>query len=611
MHSFMVESLRVTGADKEDAYVEFADGLNIIRGRSNTGKTWILKCLYYLFSSDTRPFSPSTGYTDIVGTFLTKSFGRMTISRKLDDTTAVVLAESNEIEDGEYATNYKKKKQGTRYLNDLWLRIIGLDATIEVPKNENYARDRISWTNIAGAFITDESEIAKEGSIILKEPTYATSLISSLIYLLSGDFKEGVKEIPKKEILEAQSEGRSSFIREQQKRLKQQRSDLILQLEELASIDVEKAMEELTSRIQEIQARANELVEESRSLSRQIAVQQQEEASCKVLIDRYEKLASQYKADLARLDFVSKGETAVRELPQIGTCPFCGGPMHPDSDPLYAEAIEGEARRIASELAVIVATEVGVRDDLSIIQAELADLMQRKSEVAKKLEVSSREIRDYSSDIQKYREYSSLSGRIEFVETQLLDLGEQLANPSSESEKTEKYRAKKEFKKIVGSDFDESLNRILKDCNYRTGGYASWDFTKFDVCIDGIPKSEDQGQGYCSFLNSVVSMMFYEYFNREGVFIKPGILMIDTPLLGFDENELGFDGQTIKVGLYQYFRDHQGDGQMIIVDNMGVMPNIDFESHGVNVITYHKDEEKGHVYGFMPSLRRDLPKEEQ
>ena len=25
-----------------------ADGLNIIQGRSNTGKTWILKCIYYL-----------------------------------------------------------------------------------------------------------------------------------------------------------------------------------------------------------------------------------------------------------------------------------------------------------------------------------------------------------------------------------------------------------------------------------------------------------------------------------------------------------------------------------------------------------------------------------
>lgn len=53
--------------------------------------------------------------------------------------------------------------------------------------------------------------------------------------------------------------------------------------------------------------------------------------------------------------------------------------------------------------------------------------------------------------------------------------------------------------------------------------------------------------------------MLYEYFNQDDVFIKPGFLMIDTPLLGLDENEDGFDGETIKKGLYQYFINHQGE----------------------------------------------------
>ena len=39
--------------------------------------------------------------------------------------------------------------------------------------------------------------------------------------------------------------------------------------------------------------------------------------------------------------------------------------------------------------------------------------------------------------------------------------------------------------------------------------------------------------------------MLYEYFNQDDVFIKPGFLMIDTPLLGLDENEDGFDGKSV------------------------------------------------------------------
>lgn len=69
--------------------------------------------------------------------------------------------------------------------------------------------------------------------------------------------------------------------------------------------------------------------------------------------------------------------------------------------------------------------------------------------------------------------------------------------------------------------------------------------------------------------------MLYEYFNQDDVFIKPGFLMIDTPLLGLDENEDGFDGETIKKGLYQYFINHQGEGQVIIVDNLNAMPDMD------------------------------------
>ena len=35
---------------------------------------------------------------------------------------------------------------------------------------------------------------------------------------------------------------------------------------------------------------------------------------------------------------------------------------------------------------------------------------------------------------------------------------------------------------------------------------------------------------------------------------------------------------------------------------------IALQAAGAKVATYHKDEKDGHVYGFMPSLRKDLPK---
>ena len=589
MLNFMIESLRVSGPGKIDGFIKFSDGLNVIQGRSNTGKTWILKCIYYLFSSDTRPYSPLTGYTDIEGVFQTKRYGRITMTRKLDEEKVTVVAESEEVENGEYDTNYKRIS--TRYLNDLWLRIIGLDETIEVPKSARYARERMSWANVANVFYADENEIDKAESIVIKDPRYETPLIASLYFLLSGDYKKGIPEITKPEVATAKKKAVIDYIDEQVSSLTQTRVSYIKQLEELAGLDIESEMHALTVHIEEAQQDIKELIEENTAIVRQMAEYQQEDANCRVLLDRYESLISQYKADLQRLDFISKGEQAVTGLPANGICPFCGGQLHPDVYEGYVEAIDAEIKRIASELAVIVATENSVRDEQESIRQSIDDLQLRRAAVNKALDDKNREIQSYRYGLQRFKDYTRLQTGINFVNDQLEILGKKKVSELQKQKNPPLYHAKQEFEEEVGTGFNVILNRILKECNYRSVGYASWDFSTFDILMDGVPKSEDQGKGYRSFLNSVVALMLYEYFNTDDVFIKPGFLMIDTPLLGFDENEDAFEGDTIKRGLYQYFIDHQGEGQVIIVDNLNVIPeDIDFQAHGINVVTYHKDE---------------------
>ncbi len=605
MQSFRIKQLRVSGAGKIDGFIEFADGLNVIQGRSNTGKTWILKCIYYLFSSDKNPFSPLTGYSDIEGVFVTERYGDITIKRKLNDTQAEVICNNQEVEDGIYDTNYKGK--GPLYLNDLWLRIIGLDETIRVPKNSRYARERISWTNIANVFFADEDEIDKSTSLVIKDSTYETALIASLYFLLTGDYKKGVEEILKPEVANEKKKAVVSYIEEQVAALSDKKVSYIRQLEELAGVDVDKQMQELTEGISALQQEMSELMEENAAVIRQISEYQQEDANCRVLIDRYKSLASQYKADLQRLDFIAKGEKAVKGLPANDVCPFCGGPVE-SHDESYDAAIQAETKRIVSELAVIAATENSVREEQAGISKNISELSSRRAEISEAIAERTLKINDYRTSLQRYRDYTKLQSGIDFVNEQLQTLGQKKVSELQKKKNPPLYHAKKEFEELVGTEFNELLNKILKECNYRAG-YASWDFKTFDILMDGVSKEEDQGKGYRSFFNSVIALMLYEYFNSDEVFIKPGILMIDTPLLGFDENEDGIQGETLKNGLYQYFINHKGAGQVIIVDNLNVMPDIDLQAAGAKVTTYHKDEKDGHVYGFMPSWRKDLPKE--
>lgn len=601
MQSFRVKQLRVSGAGKIDGFIEFNDGLNIIRGRSNTGKTWILKCIYFLFSSDQRPFSPLTGYDMIEGVFITKRYGEVIISRKLNETVAMVTCNHEDVQNGRYYTNYQG--DGPLYLNDLWIRILGLNETIEVPKSARYARERISWTNVANVFFADEDEIDKSESLVIKSSLYETPLIASLFFLLTGDYKEGVPEILKPEVATAKKKAVVDYIEEQVVALTEKKVSYIQRLEELDGVDVEQQMMELTESIENLKKELSDLVEENAAVIRQISDCQQADANCRVLIDRYESLASQYKADLQRMDFIAKGERAVKELPDNNVCPFCGGPVE-HRDESYIEAIQAEIRRIASELAVIVATEDGVKTEQKDLSRNIAELRQRQNTLSSLMENKTINIKNQKVDLERFRDYTRLQSGIDFVNDQLVVLGQKKVSELKKKKNPPQYHAKKEFEEYVGTEFNDLLNKILKECNY-SAGYASWDFSTFDILMDGVPKSEDQGKGYRSLLNSVIALMLYEYFNTDQVFIKPGILMIDTPLLGFDENE----DSALKKGLYEYFIKHTGDGQVIIVDNLNVMPDMDFEAAGVKVTTYYKDEKDGHEYGFLPSWRKDLPKE--
>lgn len=366
-------------------------------------------------------------------------------------------------------------------------------------------------------------------------------------------------------------------------------------------------MSELAEGISNLQQEITELMDENSSVISQITEHQQENANCRVLMERYESLASQYKADLQRMDFIAKGEQAVKTLPDNSVCPFCGGQVD-NHDESYIEAIQAEIKRIASELAIIIATEDNVKDEQSTISKKIYELRERRKAISESLDQKTLVINDYRRDMNKYRDYTKLQSGVDFVNDQLKTLGEKKVSELKKKKAPAQYHAKQEFEEYVGDGFNSLLNGILEECNYRAG-YASWDFKTFDILMDGVAKSEDQGKGYRSFLNSVIALMLYEYFNSSDVFIKPGILMIDTPLLGFDENEDNNQGNTLKKGLYQYFINHTGDGQVIIVDNLNVMPDVDFKAAGAKVTTYFKDEINGHTYGFLPSWRKDLPKE--
>ena len=82
MSKFYIESIAAHGSGKNDAIVSFGEGLNIIQGYSDTGKTCVVKCIDFIYGSSEKPFDKNTGYNRVSMRIVTPS-GAITFSRTI------------------------------------------------------------------------------------------------------------------------------------------------------------------------------------------------------------------------------------------------------------------------------------------------------------------------------------------------------------------------------------------------------------------------------------------------------------------------------------------------------------------------------------------------
>lgn len=123
----------------------------------------------------------------------------------------------------------------------------------------------------------------------------------------------------------------------------------------------------------------------------------------------------------------------------------------------------------------------------------------------------------------------------------------------------------------------------------------------FDVEINGHKKATINGQGYSSYLNSMVAVILRQYLNEHAQY-DPGFIVIDTPLLGLDQGVADAAPESMRTALFRYFINHQDCGQIIIIENIRHIPPLDYDNSGANVITFTKGLSDGR-YGFLNDVK--------
>lgn len=599
MSEFYITKVLAKGSGKTDSFVELQPGLNLIQGRSNTGKTCIIKCIDFCFGGKNKPFDDSLGYTTIELSLHTPK-GNIQITRSFGKNKVEVVTNVPGYDNCTYDLKFNpKKKEPAPLLGDLLLASIGIEDGQYIYKNKYFDTQKMSWRTILPLLLFSVTDIVKETSVI--EPTQGTektAFLSSLLLLLNGKEFAEVDSKTKKEIRVARKKAIEEYVNKKISDVSEKKKTLEEQLSLFDGIDVEQQMQEIIDSIKATEAKISSASAKSKEILGQIIELQEQAAECNLLQGRYATLRGQYVSDIKRLSFIVNGEVEIQKVAHNTICPFCDGKIPAKSKKSYIESAQAELHRITSQMKGLVETEKELASEKEEISEELAKLERQREDIEKMIQ---EELQPKADALKKthgdYRVYIQIQHELNVIADFATSWETDLRELPSEDESESEYHPKELFDK----DFQERIDKLLKDalteCSFPNLTTARLNLSSFDVEINGRKKQSFNGQGYTSFLNSIIAMSFRQYLAEYAVY-DPGLLVIDTPLLGLDQGVSDVSPESMRTSLYTYFTNHQDCGQVILLDNIKNVPALDFKSTGTNVITFTKGLEEGR-YGFL------------
>lgn len=599
MGEFFISKITARGSGKKDAVIDLQPGLNIIKGRSNTGKTCIIKCIDFCFGSKAKPFDASLGY-DSIEMELHTAKGRIVITRALGKNQVEVITDVPGFENDTYdLVPNKKKKEPLPILSDLLLSSIGIDGEHKIVKNKNFEKKHLTWRTFQHILLFHVTDIAKETSIIEPEQvTEKTALLSALLFLLSGkDFSEADAQT-KKEIRIARKRAVEEYVNRKIQAAAEKKKGLQENLNAFNGIDVEKAMQDIIDSLHTTEEQISEAVNNSRELLGQILQLQSRAAECDLLQSRYASLRTQYVSDIKRLSFIVNGEVEIGHVPKNQICPFCEGKLQPQSKQSYIDSAQAELNRITLQINGLSETERDIRREKEEICAKLKELQKKKDSIEAMIEKELQPKADaLRESLNGYRAYIQIKQELRVIDDFATSWETDLRELPNEDESRVEYHPKEYFDDAFQERMDTMLKEALKECAYENAMTARFNMKDFDIEVNGHKKSEINGQGYCSYLNCIVALVFRHYMEKYATY-NPGFVVIDTPLLGLDQGVADAAPESMRTALFNFFINHQSDGQIIILENIRHIPNLDYEGSGAKVITFTKGLEDGR-YGFL------------
>ena len=589
MIGIRLRHLTFTGPNVKPAELEFDDGLNIIYGASNTGKSFTSKAILFMLGvSKSLPETEEILAYDSAWLGLTLPEGRdVTLYRATEGGHFKLfegLIKSAKTGDG-IALRQQHDSRRTDSVSQMLLEVMGY-AGKQIVRDGNGKKDSLSIFRLSPYAVVSEEDIIAEKSPVFAsgtpaERTFEQNLFKFLITGTDGSAAVTVPKTAERKVAKtAKIELVNELIAQLDIELGENPPDEKEAGKQLELLD--QSTGGLSTHLQDAQKKLDSLVSERRNTTEQHRELRNRTSELDLTLQRFAKLQAVYSSDLQRLQSIEEGGYVLLAMADMD-CPICGAPSAAQTHNHAAEEISMAHKAAAAEARKIEREQLELTQTITSLEAEAGGLGRTFAQLTNDIEVLDKAIKDTrpleASLRQSYETYTAKKTEI----SKVLDLYQRRAKLVTRRAEIQAESTRREEKTLpAGPDstttfkFGETVKAVLSAWHFPNADKVQFDERAFDITVGGKSRAAN-GKGVRAILHAAFNVAIIVYCIENGL-PHPGFVVLDTPLLTYREpmssrhGELSADEALLKTSsvaenFYKHLASLEDKVQFIVIEN--------------------------------------------
>jgi hypothetical protein len=589
MNGIRLRHLAFTGPNSEPAKLEFVDGLNIVYGASNTGKSFASEAVLFMLGAVSKlpKINEINAYTAAWLGLTLGDQGEFTLYRATKGGNLKLfpgLITSHPTGKGEVLSG-KHSAKSTDSVSYRILETLGLQDRWIV-RNASGEKDPLAFRVLAKFAVVGEEDIMSKRSPVYVSNSYTERTLDQNVFklLLTGQDDAAIVTVPTEPTRIAAKVAKLELVDEMLAQLDKELGDALVdqtqvdaQLTELATSGATT-----TTELQVVQAMLD-----GNAAERRAAVDRRQEliaraAELDITLERFAKLQAIYRSDLDRLHSIEEGGSLLAAIAGRD-CPVCGAPPSAQKHQHAAEEISmahtaaaAEARKIEREqreLAQVV-------DSLHAEALELASSIASLNEQIEEFDQRALDLRpteaSLRSSFEAYNAQLAKLGKLSDLQLRRDELSSRRAEIDAAHTKSARDTLPVGPESTVLFEFGETVKAVLTEWDFPDADKIEFDAKANDITVAGKARDAN-GKGVRAVLHAAFNVAVALHCIQKCL-PHPGFVVLDTPLLTYREplkskhgdlsdDEKALKGTSLAEKFYKHLASLEEKLQVIVIEN--------------------------------------------